>query len=150
MQVVGGLNNPPVYFDDQVARQQACFVRRATATYLGKVLSVTFDSAIEPEDRIAIDLRKTGADIQPLAPHAVDRRTLWRKALDGDLNEEISCGLGLLFLIAAKIVESATTLPPLAHHALYFGAYVFTGQQGVRSAIASLRARSTFMIKPIR
>lgn len=116
-------------------------VRRATATYLGKVLSVTFDSGVEPEDRIAEDLRKTGADIQPLEPHEMDQRTLWRKALDGDLNEEISCGLGLLFLIASKIVEHATNLPPLAHHALYTGAYVFAGQQGVRSAIASLREK---------
>lgn len=116
-------------------------VRRATATYLGKVLSVTFDSAVEPEERLAGDLKETGADIQPLAPHAMDQRSLWRKALDGDLNEEISCGLGLIFLIASKIVEHSTNLPPLAHHALYAGAYLFAGQQGVRSAIASLREK---------
>jgi Cd2+/Zn2+-exporting ATPase len=116
-------------------------VRRATATYLGKVLSVTFDSSIESEKSIAGDLRKTGADIRPLAPRATDRRPLWRKTLDGELNEEISCGLGLLFLIAAKIVESSSGLSPLAHHALYAGAYLFAGQQGVRSAIASLREK---------
>jgi Zn2+/Cd2+-exporting ATPase len=116
-------------------------VRRATATYLGKVLAVTFDSAVEPENRIAEDLRKTGADIKPLAPHARDSRTLWQKTLAGEHNEEISCGLGLLFLITAKIVESFTDFNPLAHHALYAVAYFFTGQQGVRSAIASLREK---------
>lgn len=116
-------------------------VRRATATYLGKVLSVTFDSAVEPEERLAADLKESGADIQPLAPHAMDCRSFWHKALDGDLNEEISCGLGLLFLIASKIIENATDLPPLAHHVLYAGAYLFAGQQGLRSAIASLREK---------
>jgi Cd2+/Zn2+-exporting ATPase len=116
-------------------------VRRASATYLGKVLSVTFDSNIEPEDRIAKDLRETGAHIHPLNPQTTDRRSIWRKALDGDLNEEISCGLGLLFLIAAKIMETWVGQLTWAHHMLYAGAYLCAGQQGVRSAIASLREK---------
>ncbi len=115
-------------------------VRRATATYLGRVLSVTFDSGVEPEDRIAEDLRKTGADIHPLAPRSTERRTFWQKTRAGDLNEEISCGLGLAFLIAALIVEKSTAVGPLTH-VLYTGAYIFAGQQGVRSAIASLREK---------
>ena len=80
-------------------------VRRATATYLGKVLSVTFDSDIEPEDKVAADVKKTGADIKPLAARGIDSRSLWQKIRAGELNEEISCGLGLVFLIAALIVE---------------------------------------------
>jgi Cd2+/Zn2+-exporting ATPase len=115
-------------------------VRRATATYLGRVLSVTFDSAIEPEHRIADDLRQSGASIQPLEPHAADRRGLWRKTLAGELNEEISCGLGLLFLIAALIVEKSAGIS-MVTHLLYTGAYIFAGQQGVRSAFASLRGK---------
>jgi Zn2+/Cd2+-exporting ATPase len=115
-------------------------VRRATATYLGKVLSVTFDSDIEPEERIAIDLKKTGADIAPLAPRKSDQRSLWQKVTAGDLNEELSCGLGLIFLIASLIIEKTAGIGP-ATHALYTGAYIFAGQQGVRSAIASLRER---------
>lgn len=115
-------------------------VRRATATYLGRVLSVTFDSDIEPEERVAEDLKKTGADIHPLAPRSAIRRTLWEKTRAGDLNEEISCGLGLAFLIAALIVEKSTAVGPVTH-ALYAGAYLFAGQQGVRSAIASLREK---------
>jgi len=116
-------------------------VRRATATYLGRVLSVTFDSDIEPEDRIAEDLKQTGADIQPLIPHGAERKSLVKKVLAGDLNEEISCGLGLVFLIASWIVERIPAIPPLTHHLLYLGAYLFAGQQGVRSAVASLRER---------
>ena len=69
-------------------------VRRATATYLGKVLSVTFDSDVEPEARIAEDLKQSGADIKPLIPHGAEQPSLVTKILAGELNEEISCGLG--------------------------------------------------------
>ncbi len=115
-------------------------VRRATATYLGKVLAVTFDSDIAPEQRLADDLKKTGADIQPLAPRGADSRSFWRKTLAGENNEEISCGLGLGFLIAALVVGKSAGIGPLTH-TLYAFAYLFAGQQGVRSAIASLREK---------
>ncbi len=116
-------------------------VRRATATYLGKVLSVTFDSGVESEERLAEDLKQRGADIHPLTPRATDHRPLWKKVLSGELNEEISCGTGLVFLIAAKVVENMAGVSPWVHHALFAGAYLFAGQQGVRSAIASLREK---------
>ncbi len=115
-------------------------VRRATATYLGQVLSVTFDSGESDEAKVFGDLRNAGADIHPLAPRLKDGRSLWRKMLAGELNEEISCGLGLLFLITALVVEKTSGVGP-ATHALYVGAYFFAGQQGVRSAIASLREK---------
>jgi Zn2+/Cd2+-exporting ATPase len=115
-------------------------VRRAIATYLGRVLCVTFDSAIEPEDRIADDLRLAGAVVEPLLPRTGQRRTLWRKTLAGDLNEEISCGLGLVFIITALIVQKFPGTG-MTTHLLYAGAYLFAGQQGVRSAIASLRQK---------
>ncbi|MEI6177144.1 MAG: heavy metal translocating P-type ATPase [Verrucomicrobiota bacterium] len=115
-------------------------VRKASATYIGKVLSVTFDSVIEPEDKIADDLKRTGADISPLVKRD-EQDSLWKKILSGELNEEISCGVGLLFLIAAKIVEMVPTIGPVVHNLLFVGAYVFAGQQGVRSAIASLKEK---------
>jgi Cd2+/Zn2+-exporting ATPase len=115
-------------------------VRRATATYLGKVLSVTFDSNVEPEERIAIDLKNAGADIKPLAAARADRPTFGQKLRSGDLNEEISCGLGFAFLVSALLVEKMSGVGPVTH-ALYAGAYLFAGQQGVRSAIASLREK---------
>jgi Cd2+/Zn2+-exporting ATPase len=115
-------------------------VRRAIATYLGRVLVVTFDPEIEPAERIAEDIRRTGADIHPMLPRLRPGLPLWQKIRTGDLNEEISCGLGLVMLIAALVVEK-TSDATLAGHLLYLGAYLFAGQQGVRSAIASLRER---------
>ncbi|NQX01685.1 cation-translocating P-type ATPase, partial [bacterium] len=113
-------------------------VRRASATYLGKVLSVTFDSDVSPEAQMVGDLKKTGADIKPLAPRGTPPATLRQKIRSGELNEEISCGLGLAFLIIALIVEKSAGVG-MATHALYFGAYLFAGQNGVRAAVASLR-----------
>lgn len=115
-------------------------VRRATATYLGKVLSVTFDSDIEPESRVATDLKNTGADISPLPTHAKESASFSKRLLRGELNEEISCALGFVFLIAALIVEK-TVGHDTAAHTLYTLAYIFAGQEGVRSAFASLREK---------
>lgn len=115
-------------------------VRRATATYLGRVLSVTFDSNIERDDHLAADVRKTGADIKPLAARGIDSRSRWRRIRSGELNEEISCALGLIFLVTAFIIEKSAGASPTTH-AFYLAAYLFAGQQGVRSAIASLRER---------
>ncbi|MES2439193.1 MAG: heavy metal translocating P-type ATPase [Verrucomicrobiota bacterium] len=114
-------------------------VRRASATYLGKVLSITFDSGISGESQVFEQLRSAGADIRPLeSRHESDRRTLREKVFSGDLNEEISCALGLPFLIAALVLEK-TAGTGFTTHTFYLAAYLFAGQQGVRSAIASLR-----------
>ena len=112
-------------------------VRRATATFIGKVLSVTFDTQIKSEEAIIADLKHAGADIQPLQASLLEKRSLWERVRGGDLNEEISCALGFVFLIAAWVVGRWLSEP--LSHGLYVGAYLFAGQQGVRSAIASLR-----------
>jgi Cd2+/Zn2+-exporting ATPase len=114
-------------------------IRRATATYAGRVLAVTFDSDIEPADRVEADLRKSGAAIHPLEVRTAGRGSFWQRIRSGELNEELSCGLGLVFLISALVVEKS--VGGVWAHVLYAAAYVFAGQQGVRSAIASLRER---------
>ena len=52
--------------------------------------------------------------------------------------EEIACALGLLFLIAAAVVEKNNGVSNFTH-GLYGGAYVFAGFNGLKSALASLR-----------
>lgn len=115
-------------------------VRRATATYLGQVLSVTFDSDVEPEHQVEADLRKAGANIQPLPQKPRESRPFLEKLRSGELNEEISCALGLAFLLSALITQKAAGTG-WASHIQYFLAYIFAGQEGVRSAIASLREK---------
>ncbi|MBG7608543.1 MAG: cadmium-translocating P-type ATPase [Verrucomicrobia bacterium] len=116
-------------------------VRRATATYLGKVLCLTFDSSVAPEHEVVAGLQGAGADVSPLEiGKAVRRESFATRLRSGDLNEEISCGLGFLFLIAAFIVGKISGISWWTH-GLYAGAYFFAGQEGVKSAIASLRER---------
>jgi Zn2+/Cd2+-exporting ATPase len=115
-------------------------VRRATATYIGKVLCLTFDSAVAPESDVVAGLEKSGAQISPLEIGKPQEKSLGERLRSGELNEEISCALGLLFLIAAFAVEKISGTSWWTH-GLYFGAYVFAGQEGVKSAIASLREK---------
>ncbi len=117
-------------------------VRKATATYLGKILCLTFDDSVSDESAVLQGVRNTGADVRPYAPPAPDgETTLWQKVRAGELNEEISCGLGFLFLIASLIMHHTHGLDDVVTYILYAGAYIFCGQQGVRSAIASLREK---------
>lgn len=115
-------------------------VRRATATYLGKVLCLTFDSSLAPEEDVIAGVKQTGADISPLQIRKAEEKPLAARIRSGELNEEISCGLGLAFLIAAFTVEKITGTSWWTH-GLYAGSYLFAGQEGVKSAIASLREK---------
>ena len=116
-------------------------VRRATATYLGKVLCLTFDSSVTPEQDVVAGLQGAGADVSPLEiGKVVKREPFGTRLRSGELNEEISCGLGLLFLIAAFVFGKISGVGWWTH-GLYAGAYFFAGQEGVKSAIASLRER---------
>lgn len=112
-------------------------VRRATATYIGKVLTVTFDSDVASEAKVLSDVKNAGASIQALAPTPPARSAFWPRIRQGELNEEISCGLGLVCLIGAWLTEKYAGAS--VSNALYLGAYLFAGQQGVRAALASLR-----------
>jgi len=114
-------------------------VRHATATYIGKVLCLTFDSTVALESDVMAGLKETGADIGPLEIRKAEA-PLWQRVRSGGHNEEISCALGFLFLVAAVITGKITGDGNLTN-ILYAGAYLFAGQEGVKSAIASLRER---------
>ncbi len=117
-------------------------VRRATATYVGRVLCLTFDSAVSGEAQVLSDVRATGAKVGPfeLQSHGT-RLSFWQRARAGELNDEVSCAVGLLFLIFAVVAEHRFG-KGVSANLLYVGAYLFCGQAGVRSAIASLREKT--------
>jgi len=116
-------------------------VRRATATYIGRVLCLTFDAARSDPAVVLQGVRAAGASVRPLAPAAKTRPGFWPRLRSGDLNEEVSCGLGLLTLAAAGVLSHAG-VSGVIPGVLYAASYVFGGQYGVRSAIASLRERT--------
>ncbi|GAA5481051.1 heavy metal translocating P-type ATPase [Haloferula sargassicola] len=115
-------------------------VRRATATFLGKVLSITFDPAVQDERTMEQRLRAAGAKIGPIEARPARRPPLFQRLRSGELNEEITCGLGLVFLIVAAVTRHLTGPGPLTW-GLFLGAYLFAGQEGIRSAWASLKEK---------
>lgn len=116
-------------------------VRRATATYIGRVLCLTFDAGATQEEAVLRDVRLAGAKIEPLEVHPPVRLSVWTRIISGGFNEEIFCVLALICLVAGVVVEHTLGKGALALW-LYAGAYLFGGQHGVRSAISSLRERT--------
>lgn len=117
-------------------------VRRATATYLGKILCLTFDETVADEQAVLEKVKAVGANVRPYeSPKLDEAATFWQKVRAGELNEEISCALGFVFLMASLIADHTVGKAAAVTYVLYAGAYFFCGQQGVRSAIASLREK---------
>ncbi len=114
-------------------------VRHATATYIGRVLCLTFDSAISAEANVLEGVRKAGAKIGPFQTHlTATPLRFFQKVRAGELNEELSCAVGLIFLLLGWFFERSLG----KSNAFYIGAYLFCGQAGVRSAIASLKEKT--------
>lgn len=117
-------------------------VRHATATYIGKILCLTFDSAVSTEANVMAGVQSAGARIGPLKAHPADAVPgLWKRIRAGEWKEELSCLLGFLCLVAAAIADHFQGKSPLAL-ILYAGAYIFCGHHGVHSALASLREKT--------
>lgn len=117
-------------------------VRRATATYLGRILSLSFDASEAPAAAVLAGIQQAGARVRSFEEASREEATasLSQKIRSGELNDEISCGLGFLLLLIAAALENLSGHRTLVHLA-YAGAYALCGQQGVRSAAASLRER---------
>lgn len=116
-------------------------VRKATATYIGRVLCLTFDPTVTTESNVLEGVRDAGAKVSPLPTKAEARPTLWQRITSGDLNNEIACAIGLVTLLLGAFFDHVAKDPILAW--CFFGAsYFFGGQAGVRSAIASLREKT--------
>lgn len=116
-------------------------VRKATATYIGKILCLTFDKNLADEQTVLAGVQATGARVSNYKTDIESEKSLWDRIKSGSLNEEISCVLGFVFLIASYAAEHLLGKHTTATYILYAGAYIFCGQQGVRSAIASLREK---------
>ncbi|GAB4175082.1 MAG: hypothetical protein Fur0032_14840 [Terrimicrobiaceae bacterium] len=117
--------------------EQVPGVRRATATYIGRVLCLTFDSSVASEQSVMEGIEKAGAKVEAITG---ERPGIREKLFKGELNEEISVAVGLICLIGAVVFDHMGSGSLVSW--LYGGAYLFCGQNGVRSAIASLRERT--------
>ncbi|MFU8892298.1 MAG: heavy metal translocating P-type ATPase [Luteolibacter sp.] len=116
-------------------------VRRAHATYIGRVLCLTFDPGVAAAGDVLRGVRDTGARVSALETAKRPHGPLAARVRAGEHNEEISCGLGLAAMVAAAALDKLWGFG-VAANGLYAVSYFFGGQAGVRSAIASLRERT--------
>jgi len=115
-------------------------IRRARATFLGGVMTVTFDDARLSEAQVIERVRETGAAVKPYAVEPERRPANLREwfvhMTSGERLEALCMVLTLVFMIAGW----ATGKAGLAwHDAFYVGAYLAGGYFGVRAGLASLR-----------
>ena len=81
-------------------------VRKATATYIGKILCLTFDKNLADEQSVLAGVQATGARVSTYQTADLESdKSLWDRIKSGSLNEEISCVLGFIFLIASYAAE---------------------------------------------
>ena len=123
-------------------------VRRATASYMGGVLSVTYDNALITPAQIVTRVKSLGVsaesdEVAPLrADAAVDAQPNWltraRAALSSDRLELICTVVTFVAMLAAWAAERWLGAPGVAA-ALYGVAYVAGGLFGVKGGLESLR-----------
>lgn len=115
-------------------------IRRARATFLGGVMTVTFDDAKLSEAQVIDRVRETGASVRRYADEAeLHPRSLgeWlRFWTSGERLEAVFMVLTLVFMIAGWATARRFGF---ASNLLYLGAYLTGGYFGVRAGIQSLR-----------
>lgn len=118
-------------------------VRRATASYLGGVLSVTYDDAVISSADIVRQVEKMGNTVLPSASEvtAVPQPESSRLARLTDNLETIFAAITLVAMIAGFIAER-TEAAPLAITIIYVIAYITGGTFGLKAGLESLRART--------
>ena len=115
-------------------------IRRARATFLGGVMTVTFDDARLSEEQVIERVRETGAPVEPYSVEVEYKPATVREWLihwtTGDRLEAVFTALTLAFMI---IGWSTAKLGVAWHDVFYLGAYLTGGYFGVRAGLQSLR-----------
>lgn len=115
-------------------------IRRARATFLGGVMTVTFDEARLSEAQVIERVRETGASVKPYSAETEHKPASPREWLlywtTGDRLEAPFMVLTFVFMITGWL---AAKFGFAWHDALYVGAYFTGGCFGVRAGLRSLR-----------
>lgn len=115
-------------------------IRRARATFLGGVMSVTFDDARLSEEEVIEKVRETGAPVRPFRldaePKPVGFREWFRYWMTGDRFEAVCMVLTFVFMITGWLTARYGVA---WHDVFYVGAYLAGGYFGVRAGLQSLR-----------
>ena len=104
-------------------------VRRATATFIGGVMTVTYNDALLTPEEVFAKVNATGAKVSPMTDSEAES---WMRT---DRVEAAFTGLCLLFTVAGWYAGWGTTLSNVC----YLLAYLTGGTFGVLASIQSLR-----------
>ncbi|MEO6738741.1 MAG: HAD-IC family P-type ATPase, partial [Chthoniobacteraceae bacterium] len=120
--------------------QKIAGIRRARATFLGSVMTVTFDDATLSEEQVIERVRETGAPVKRYEVESEHKPANAREWLmqwtTGDRFEALCMVLTFVFMITGWITAKAGVA---WHDVFYVGAYLAGGYFGVRAGIQSLR-----------
>jgi Cd2+/Zn2+-exporting ATPase len=115
-------------------------IRRARATFLGGVMTVTFDDARLSEAQMIERIRDTGAPVRAYSIEAEPKPETIRQWLvhwtTGERLEVLFTILTLVFMVAGW---ATAKLGFAWHNVFFFGAYLTGGYFGVRAGLQSLR-----------
>ncbi len=115
-------------------------IRRARATFMGGVMTVTFDDAHLSEEQVIEQVRATGAPVKRYAADVEHKPTNAREWfmhwMTGDRLEAVCMVLTFIFMIAGWLTDRAGVK---WHDVFYAGAYFTGGIYGVRAGLQSLR-----------
>ncbi|MCA9917519.1 MAG: heavy metal translocating P-type ATPase, partial [Anaerolineales bacterium] len=124
-------------------------VRRATASFVGGALSVSYNNQIISPDEITLHVKQMGVPVAPSAAElpaepepevpATGLQTAWNWLLDGRL-EAIFTVITLITMIAGLIAERQEAT--VAATVLFVIAYIAGGTFGLQGGIESLRNRT--------
>ena len=114
-------------------------VRRSTATFVGGVMSVTFDQTILPASDVERRVREIGAPIRARnETRAEASASGWRAWLEEDRLASLLTAATLIFMIAGLVATNLRSGPTLAA-TFYTLAYLAGGYFGVLAGWQSLR-----------
>ncbi len=115
-------------------------IRRARATFMGGVMTVTFDDARLSEEQVIERVRETGAPVKRYELEKEETPANVREWLvhwtTGDRLEALCMALTFVFMITGWVTAK---LGVGWHDVFYAGAYLAGGYFGVRAGLQSLR-----------
>lgn len=117
-------------------------VRRASATFLGGTMNVSFDQSLLDEKELEAKLRATGAPVKPLEPATTDHPMGWRSWLEGDRLALVLTAATLVFMVLGWVSSRIRPELMAVTASCYVLAYLAGGFFGVQAGWQSLRQRT--------
>lgn len=113
-------------------------VRRASATFLGGTMNVSFDRRVLDAPTVEAKLKAVGAPVKPFAADETPA-TGWRSWLQGDRLEMTFTAATLVFMLLGWLATRNLAAVPAVGIVCYVLAYVTGGFFGVQAGWQSLR-----------